>query len=124
MRNGLFVLAFFLIATPALAGSVGGSVAERDTISANSASTVFSGNTPVHGFEIRCGDVGNYSIYVTDNGTASTSNGIALACTSTILNGVGDVGSYRTPDGYQPAGSVSVFNTDASNSHAVEARAW
>jgi hypothetical protein len=90
--------------SPAVDGS--GTIAVGGT-----AQPLFSGIVPVNGFQV-CNN-STAALYVSDVGMAS-------AGAASMPVGPGSI--YTTPDGYRPAGAVSVFG--ASTGQAFAARRW
>ena len=77
----------------------------------NVAQLLFAGVVPANGFQI--GNNSSGTLYVSDVGTASA-GGASMPIAAGAI--------YTTPDGYRPAGAVSIFG--ASNGQAFAARRW
>jgi hypothetical protein len=75
------------------------------------AQQLFAGLVPTNGFQI--GNTSSGTLYVSDVGTAS-------AAGSSMPIAAGAI--YTTPDGYRPAGAVSIYGTSTGQSFA--ARRW
>jgi hypothetical protein len=75
------------------------------------AQLLFAGIVPVNGFQV-CNN-SSAAIYVSDVGNASNGG-------TSMLVGPGAI--YTTPNGYRPAGAVSVYG--ASTGQAFAARRW
>ena len=75
------------------------------------AQLLFAGVVPANGFQV--GNNSSATLYVSDVGTASA-GGASMPIAAGAI--------YTTPDGYRPAGAVSIFG--ASNGQAFAARRW
>jgi hypothetical protein len=75
------------------------------------AQALFAGVVPVNGFQI-CNN-SSAALFVSDVGTASAGG-------TSMQVGVGAI--YTTPDGYRPAGTVSIYG--ASTGQSFAARRW
>jgi hypothetical protein len=91
-----------------------GTLQEATITIGGTAQNLFSGATPVNGFEIINPSGATETLYFREAGTA------VVAGASSIGIPVG--GSYVSPPGYKPTGLISVIG--ATTSHPVIARKW
>jgi hypothetical protein len=110
--SGIAVPASSTTPLPVINAAGSAAIDGSGTIAAGTvAQVLFAGAVPVNGFQI-CNNSAA-ALYVSDVGNASA-GGTSMQ--------VGPGAIYTTPDGYRPAGAVSVYG--ASTGQAFAARRW